>query len=106
MTDARMCQTHAMTDACVCQAHAMTDACVCQAHAMPANNALEVAENLVRRSAQTQLTADGGLLRLDKLEIVDVLFNLTVCAAEYRVKRHPVSLPCHPVSSAGATLYS
>ena len=56
---------------------------------MPAANALEVAENLVRRSAQCQLHAEsaaggagtstgGGALQLDKLEMVDLLFNLTV----------------------------
>ena len=47
---------------------------------MPAANALEVAENLVRRSAQCQLHTEGGAapLQLDKLEMVDVLFNLTV----------------------------
>lgn len=46
---------------------------------MSAANALEVAENLVRRSAQAQLAGgDSPPLRLDKLEMVDVLFNLTV----------------------------
>ncbi|XP_037090783.1 integrator complex subunit 1-like, partial [Pollicipes pollicipes] len=58
-------------------------------HPMPAANALEVAENLVRRSAQCHLQSEGAAtLQLDKLELVDVLFNLTV----YQQPEH-MSLP-------------
>ncbi|XP_043246405.1 integrator complex subunit 1-like isoform X1 [Amphibalanus amphitrite] len=51
-------------------------------HPMPAANALEVAENLVKRSALCHLHTESGTttggLQLDKLEMVDLLFNLTV----------------------------
>lgn len=58
-------------------------------HAVQANNALEVVENMVRRSALCHHQTDGAsTLTVDNLDIIDLLFNLCLY-------QHPqnISLP-------------